>query len=142
MSCVCLIYSSGLVSLFFFLMIRRPPRSTRTDTLFPYTTLFRSRKDPLAAVSLLELVSYQARHRDSTMSRAFPDPAFLEPQIGLHTQAEVGQKAFRPRQRHYPPVITYRRSMHDFNVATPAIGMGIHDFIAFPIQTPARKSAG
>src|SRR3546814_2784766 len=28
--------------IFFFLMIRRPPRSTRTDTLFPYTTLFRS----------------------------------------------------------------------------------------------------
>src|SRR3546814_20485931 len=26
----------------FFLVIRRPPRSTRTDTLFPYTTLFRS----------------------------------------------------------------------------------------------------
>src|SRR3546814_7431112 len=32
------------MSVFFFLMIRRPPRSTRTDTLFPYTTLFRSRK--------------------------------------------------------------------------------------------------
>src|SRR3546814_14411362 len=31
-----------LVYFFFFLMIRRPPRSTRTDTLFPYTTLFRS----------------------------------------------------------------------------------------------------
>src|SRR3546814_11107102 len=30
-------------ALFFFLMIRRPPRSTRTDTLFPYTTLFRSK---------------------------------------------------------------------------------------------------
>src|SRR3546814_6872908 len=31
------------LSLFvFFLIIRRPPRSTRTDTLFPYTTLFRS----------------------------------------------------------------------------------------------------
>src|SRR3546814_14987017 len=30
------------ISLFFFLMIRRPPRATRTDTLFPYTTLFRS----------------------------------------------------------------------------------------------------
>src|SRR3546814_15916241 len=30
---------------FFFLMIRRPPRSTRTDTLFPYTTLFRSASD-------------------------------------------------------------------------------------------------
>src|SRR3546814_1373419 len=30
------------IIVFFFLMIRRPPRSTRTDTLFPYTTLFRS----------------------------------------------------------------------------------------------------
>src|SRR3546814_1817139 len=29
----------------FLLMIRRPPRSTRTDTLFPYTTLFRSSND-------------------------------------------------------------------------------------------------
>src|SRR3546814_17605122 len=38
-------YVSLVVSyliIFFFLMIRRPPRSTRTDTLFPYTTLFRS----------------------------------------------------------------------------------------------------
>src|SRR3546814_20089183 len=32
--------------LFLFLMIRRPPRSTRTDTLFPYTTLFRSLARP------------------------------------------------------------------------------------------------
>src|SRR3546814_6379860 len=31
--------------MFFFLMILRPPRSTRTDTLFPYTTLFRSETD-------------------------------------------------------------------------------------------------
>src|SRR3546814_14487913 len=29
---------------FFFLMIRRPPRPTRTDTPFPYTTLFRSQR--------------------------------------------------------------------------------------------------
>src|SRR3546814_2148052 len=35
---------------FFFLMIRRPPRSTRTDTLFPYTTLFRS--DQLSSLAL------------------------------------------------------------------------------------------
>src|SRR3546814_2339339 len=36
-------------------MIRRPPRSTRTDTLFPYTTLFRSLYDdthPLVALSM------------------------------------------------------------------------------------------
>src|SRR3546814_5460519 len=36
--------SVSSLCLFFFLMIRRPPRSTRTDTLFPYTTLFRSRE--------------------------------------------------------------------------------------------------
>src|SRR3546814_12199028 len=45
-SCIDVIYSWwDLVSfkcLVLFLMIRRPPRSTRTDTLFPYTTLFRS----------------------------------------------------------------------------------------------------
>src|SRR3546814_10393650 len=34
-----------VIFLFFFLMIRRPPRSTRTDTLFPYTTLFRSDRE-------------------------------------------------------------------------------------------------
>src|SRR3546814_15761946 len=44
----CLCY---LFDVFFFLMIRRPPRSTRTDTLFPYTTLFRS-TDPAALVTL------------------------------------------------------------------------------------------
>src|SRR3546814_4283816 len=47
--CVCLlllfVFVFLLIFLFvFFLMIRRPPRSTRTDTLFPYTTLFRSKK--------------------------------------------------------------------------------------------------
>src|SRR3546814_11707392 len=39
--CMCLLLCTAF---FFFLMIRRPPRSTRTDTLFPYTTLFRSLK--------------------------------------------------------------------------------------------------
>src|SRR3546814_19968713 len=41
MMLVCM-YLYVVCFLFFFLMIRRPPRSTRTDTLFPYTTLFRS----------------------------------------------------------------------------------------------------
>src|SRR3546814_13229823 len=42
--------------LFFFLMIRRPPRSTRTDTLFPYTTRFRSP----ARVTKLQRCSWNA----------------------------------------------------------------------------------
>src|SRR3546814_14556212 len=44
--------SHNLVN-FFFLRIRRPPRSTRTDTLFPYTTLFRS--DSIALPASLRL---------------------------------------------------------------------------------------
>src|SRR3546814_8411954 len=48
MTCPFHIYS------FFFLMIRRPPRSTRTDTLFPYTTLFRSIASAPTALPLLE----------------------------------------------------------------------------------------
>src|SRR3546814_5689659 len=39
---------------FFCLMIRRPPRFTRTDTLFPYTTLFRSDGDIVVARRILE----------------------------------------------------------------------------------------
>src|SRR3546814_2667078 len=45
----------------FFLMIRRPPRSTRTDTLFPYTTLFRSQ--PLDGRAHLRVVPVRERHR-------------------------------------------------------------------------------
>src|SRR3546814_15647161 len=47
---ICCFRSSAMIvygfvlSYLFFLMIRRPPRSTRTDTLFPYTTLFRSQR--------------------------------------------------------------------------------------------------
>src|SRR3546814_11354252 len=54
---------SFFVSLFFFLMIRRPPRSTRTDTLFPYTTLFRSIQPIFLDVALSE--TYRARQWDA-----------------------------------------------------------------------------
>src|SRR3546814_1587931 len=39
-------------------MIRRPPRSTRTDTLFPYTTLFRSPDDLALSAIELSIVGY------------------------------------------------------------------------------------
>src|SRR3546814_4005393 len=41
-----------LCAFFFFLMIRRPPRSTRTDTLFPYTTLFRSSQIQIVQIEI------------------------------------------------------------------------------------------
>src|SRR3546814_20025852 len=46
--CLCGIMLRSLLC-FFFLIIRRPPRSTRTHTLFPYTTLFRSWNRPGSA---------------------------------------------------------------------------------------------
>src|SRR3546814_9735305 len=45
----------------FLLMIRRPPRSTRTDTLFLYTTLFRSRADGLLLPALVRAADVQQR---------------------------------------------------------------------------------
>src|SRR3546814_12847033 len=48
-----------------FLMIRRPPRPTRTDTLFPYTTLFRSRdrEDPAKKVEVMSIDNGDDRHQ-------------------------------------------------------------------------------
>src|SRR3546814_2725874 len=47
---------------FFFLTIRRPPRSTRTDTLFPYTTLFRSDRHGDHGAIILR-IERRANHR-------------------------------------------------------------------------------
>src|SRR3546814_11379885 len=70
MSCVDSVYYICyliVVYVVFFLMIRRPPRSTRTDTLFPYTTLFRSlrevRAEPVDAQAQLAVVDQQIGSR-------------------------------------------------------------------------------
>src|SRR3546814_12708430 len=52
---------------FFLLMIRRPPRSTRTDTLFPYTTLFRSQRDGKLGAAAISAVD---RGEDDRADRA------------------------------------------------------------------------
>src|SRR3546814_3813176 len=57
--------------IFFFLMIRRPPRSTRTDTLFPYTTLFRSpRSRPPGSSSIAAAAASARRPWPDILSRA------------------------------------------------------------------------
>src|SRR3546814_16725091 len=61
--------------MFFFLMIRRPPRSTRSDTLFPYTTLFRS----LARAACHPLRLQTFRHDRTVMSaRVRPPGSWLD----------------------------------------------------------------
>src|SRR3546814_19689322 len=69
-----------VVSLFFFfLMIRRPPRSTRTDTLFPYTTLFRSVREGLFGPSLGRTPARCALRGQPAAVRSVPDK-FVEPE--------------------------------------------------------------
>src|SRR3546814_8713055 len=73
-------YEYVLLWFLFFLMIRRPPRSTRTDTLFPYTTLFRSaRLEPAIGVH----------------------PELIRPQVPL---CEPHQRVHLLLLRHAPPV--------------------------------------
>src|SRR3546814_3190499 len=55
----------------FFLMIRRPPSSTRTDTLFPYTTLFRSLRRLEAAI-LRALGRFVGGRRARGIEKALP----------------------------------------------------------------------
>src|SRR3546814_14486149 len=63
-----------LCDFFFFLMIRRPPRSTRTDTLFPYTTLFRSGILSHSTLALgLVMVAFMAWVRIDLLSYLFGD---------------------------------------------------------------------
>src|SRR3546814_17793185 len=63
---ICVVYfretrlSIACLCFIFFLMIRRPPRSTRTDTLFPYTTLFRSRLSRCIPVNSALSVTHSA----------------------------------------------------------------------------------
>src|SRR3546814_689027 len=70
-------------------MIRRPPRSTRTDTLFPYTTLFRSVAEP-GFKALLNLVGQDAARWQHTV-RAREDKD-LRPVLGRGSGAAAGEQ--------------------------------------------------
>src|SRR3546814_17980483 len=94
---------------FFFLILRLPPRSTRTETLFAYTTLFRS-LDQLrifVAVAEREQVTQAARALNLTQSAVSAAIATLEDRHGAHLFDRVGRgialteagRAFLPEAR-------------------------------------------
>src|SRR3546814_12748738 len=58
-----------LVSVFVFLRIRRPPRSTLTDTRFPYTTLFRSKEGDVGGDILRRVGAAEWRQRHPGLPR-------------------------------------------------------------------------
>src|SRR3546814_4737133 len=74
-------------------MIRRPPRSTRTDTLFPYTTLFRSRQLPpgqaLVAALKADALSLTAWQVGMYGAMAIAQFAIFRPLFGLRVDAAL-----------------------------------------------------
>src|SRR3546814_7245499 len=100
-------------------MIRRPPRSTRTDTLFPYTTLFRSDVeivaqptrqahvpappelgDALADVRLVEVLDKAEAHHQAEADRHVAIAGEIEIQLyGIRERAEPGIGGGRMRER-------------------------------------------
>src|SRR3546814_1508356 len=80
-------------------MIRRPPRSTRTDTLFPYTTLFRSllRHPLLRAENALQQCGYVEIGVELGPMQAQPGSANLN--VGQRIGGSVGQAFGEPRRK-------------------------------------------
>src|SRR3546814_15614977 len=108
----------------FFLLIRRPPRSTRTDTLFPYTTLFRSTWDKVRYVG--------------SRLRSIPPaaPVLIQPEGVLHTKADKPTWRVSLDHRFDPNVlgfISYNRGFKTGNFSTTVGPVG-------NIPTQDRKS--
>src|SRR3546814_2873057 len=80
-------------------MLRRPPRSTRTDTLFPYTTLFRSTR---------------GTGRQWTRGSRTADGSWLPRTQGATTLGRVRRGAWpsRPRDRGRAPGVSSRSEEH------------------------------
>src|SRR3546814_13451221 len=102
-------------------MIRRPPRSTRTDTLFPYTTLFRSvgyLPDRLSAVARHADAQRADRRRNAARAAAMR----IFRARGAEPAAHHGRARARPLQ---PAAVHPRRRADDVRPAQPAVRPGV-----------------
>src|SRR3546814_8756558 len=102
-------------------MIRRPPRSTRTDTLFPYTTLFRSQE----AVDAIRIAVRRAS------LRVDPDPVDREAPGDARTAVDGVQHAPVPacpcrRMDRNPEAAAQRRAQHRQRPAIDADMSAVH----------------
>src|SRR3546814_18259020 len=101
-------------------MIRRPPRSTRTDTLFPYTTLFRS-------------VRYQAAELNQRMDE---QPIHHEPTDGGGSDPHQQRKEYRQAPGHIDGRILDAQHQHDSRIAD-----GNADTVTAIFRGSAQRSA-
>src|SRR3546814_16767025 len=105
-------------------MIRRPPRSTRTDTLFPYTTLFRSLKldtDICPPIYKVTLVQRGGFHRPTKKMVNVAQSIFR--QRGPLAHPDIHMKKFQGIDPNWPthadlPILS-RRALHLFDTPIP-----------------------
>src|SRR3546814_8007509 len=87
-------------------MIRRPPRSTRTDTRFPYTTLFRSEcsnERPSSMTTTLAPAPRRAAH-SSWSSTDLPDPRSEEHTSELQSLMRISYAVFCLKKKTHPQI--------------------------------------
>src|SRR3546814_15961747 len=101
---------NNVIAIFvFFLMIRRPPRSTRTDTLFPYTTLFRSKNgtgEGFLAVTpdgTKYWFDWMAQYGEPKLGEPGPShsPIWTRKKNVLYATKEIGRASCRERVCQY-----------------------------------------
>src|SRR3546814_3515523 len=125
-------------------MIRRPTRSTRTDTLFPYTTLVRSRRG--GAAPRPRRRRRPSRERRPSRVRAYPD----DPELLSHGQCAGARARVRPRlatasEQGYRDAMTLR--FHNGRIALPdgiveAADIRVTDGRITAIDAPTALAAG
>src|SRR3546814_983994 len=98
-----------VLSCFFFLMIRRPPRSTRTDTLFPYTTLFRSQVGRLRTDAALPGLAYPCIDRAGTRSQQAVDVL-----AGIEARSEEHTSELQSLMRISYAVFCLKKKKHNY----------------------------
>src|SRR3546814_15380889 len=104
-------------------MIRRPPRSTRTDTLFPYTTLFRSPHQPRSGQETVR--GMDAARGGPLMDRDRDDDPrrLLEQARQLHDQGR-GRVRGRGEDRYDPPASKFDPAAFDMPAAPKRKSVG------------------
>src|SRR3546814_9319926 len=84
-------------------MLLRPHRSTRTDTLFPYTTLFRSLGRAVRVLGAADVGRYHAVGRRESPGQAAQPLLRLAGGSRIRRRAGRDQRAVRERRRHHAP---------------------------------------
>src|SRR3546814_3788192 len=97
-------------------MIRRPPRSTRTDTLFPYTTLFRSRSQE-GGIDSQRQCRRCAQHQQRGASRVRSEEHTSE----LQSLMRISYAVVCLKTKKTPPQHTHHLQLHTNNMASPRI---------------------